>query len=330
MNAGPVLSGGSTIVRIRLVLPFAAALLSIAIPAAAQAAVPHVVQPGETLWSIAAANNLTTRTVAAYNGLSENSQVVLGSTIMVPSTTEGYAALQNAGLVSGTTPTTSSGTASPSTSSTASAAPAPQGAYTVRYGDTLSSLAAQTGVSPADIAAMNGLSVDGTLLAGTVLKLPSGAPAPTRASEPAPSPVVAQAAPEPTSTRLTASQVQQVAAANGVSPSLAAAVAWQESGFNNAMVSGANARGVMQVMPGTWDYVEQNLAGRPLDPASASDNTTAGVLYLKHLLANAGGDEGTAIAAYYQGLGSVQQHGILPETQRYVANVEALRSRFGG
>ena len=60
---------------------------------------PHVVQPGETLWSIAAANNLTTRTVAAYNGLSESSQVVLGSTIQVPSTVEGYAALQKAGLV---------------------------------------------------------------------------------------------------------------------------------------------------------------------------------------------------------------------------------------
>ena len=70
------------------------------IPAApASAAVPHTVQPGETLWSIAAANNLTTRTVAAYNGLSEDAQVVLGSTIMVPTTVEGYAALQQAGLV---------------------------------------------------------------------------------------------------------------------------------------------------------------------------------------------------------------------------------------
>ena len=60
---------------------------------------PHTVQPGETLWSIAAANNLTTRTVAAFNGLSENAQVVLGSTIMVPTTVEGYASLQKAGLV---------------------------------------------------------------------------------------------------------------------------------------------------------------------------------------------------------------------------------------
>ena len=53
--------------------------LFLLIPAApASAAVPHTVQPGETLWSIAAANNLTTRTVAAFNGVSEDHQVVLG------------------------------------------------------------------------------------------------------------------------------------------------------------------------------------------------------------------------------------------------------------
>src|SRR3954454_15218566 len=61
--------------------------------APAGAAVSHTVQPGETLWSIAAANNLTTRTVAAFNGLSESSQVVLGSTINVPTTVEGASAL---------------------------------------------------------------------------------------------------------------------------------------------------------------------------------------------------------------------------------------------
>ncbi len=75
-------------------------LIALLIPvSSASAAVPHTVQPGETLWSIAASNNLTTRTVAAFNGLSEDSQVVLGSTIMVPTTVEGYAALQQAGLV---------------------------------------------------------------------------------------------------------------------------------------------------------------------------------------------------------------------------------------
>jgi soluble lytic murein transglycosylase-like protein len=281
--------------------------------------------------SIAAANNLTTRTVAAFNGLSESSQVVLGSTIMIPSTVEGYAALQRAGLVS-SSPTTAAAPASTSSAAASSAAPPALGGYTVRPGDTLSALAASSRVSVGAIAAENGLDPDGLLLAGTVIKLPTGAPTPARASQPAPAAtVVPQAAPEPTAARVGASTIQSVAAANGVSPSLAAAIAWQESGFNNSMVSAANARGVMQVMPGTWDYVQQNLlGGKSLNPASAADNVTAGVLYLKSLLNQTGGNESAAIAGYYQGLGSVQSRGVLPETAHYVANVEALRSRFGG
>jgi soluble lytic murein transglycosylase-like protein len=179
---------------------------------------------------------------------------------------------------------------------------------------------------------MNGLDPAGVLLEGTVLKLPSGAPAPAAASTPAPAKtIVPTAAPEPTSQRLSAADVQGVAALHGVSPSLAAAIAWQESGFNNGMVSGANARGVMQVMPGTWDYVQQNLAGgQQLDPNSATDNVHAGVLYLKRLLDESGGDESAAIAGYYQGMSSVQNRGMFDDTKRYVDNVQALRSRFGG
>ena len=364
----------------RLLL-FALALL---IPAApASAAGPHTVQPGETLWSIAAANNLTTRTVAAFNGVSEDHQVVLGSTIMVPSTVEGYASLQQAGLVpadpaqaaapssqgsytvvagdtlsgiaaraglsasslaaaNGLDPSAFlltgtvlnlAGGAAPTQAAAAPAAggPAPLGAYTVRAGDTLAGLAAQTGVSVESMAAMNGLDPNGLLLEGTALKLPGGAPAPAQASEPAPTAtVVPQADPAPTPQQVSAADVQNVAAAHGVSPSLAAAIAWQESGFNNGMVSSANARGVMQVMPGTWDYVQQNLAGgQQLDPNSANDNIHAGVMYLKRLLTDAGGDENAAIAGYYQGLASVRERGMYDDTQQYVNNVQALRGRFG-
>jgi hypothetical protein len=59
----------------------------------ALAAAAHAVLPGETLWSISAANNLTTRTVAVYNGLSENAQLIQGTTIYVPTVQEGAAAL---------------------------------------------------------------------------------------------------------------------------------------------------------------------------------------------------------------------------------------------
>lgn len=310
----------------------AAVLFALVLAAPASAAVPHVVQPGETLWSIAAANNLTTRTVAAFNGLSENSQVVLGSTIQIPSTAEGYASLQKAGLVSAPAP--SAPAAAPAAQSSAPAqasAPAAMGGYTVRPGDTLSGLAAGARVSVSAIAAMNGLDPNGILVAGTVIKLPTGAPAPARAAQPAPAAtVVPQAAPAPTATRVGATDVQNVAAQHGVSPSLATAIAWQESGFNNNMVSSANARGVMQVMPGTWDYVQRNLAGRQLNPNSAHDNVTAGVLYLKSLLNQTGGDESSAIAAYYQGLGALRSRGVFDDTKRYIANVQALRPRFGG
>ncbi|HEX6116253.1 MAG TPA: D-alanyl-D-alanine carboxypeptidase family protein [Solirubrobacterales bacterium] len=84
----------------------------------ASAAVPHVVQPGETLWSIAAANNLTTRTVAAYNGIAEDAQVALGETIDVPTVDEGAATLATAGTETTTAP------AAPAADTTTAAAPA--------------------------------------------------------------------------------------------------------------------------------------------------------------------------------------------------------------
>jgi len=59
----------------------------------AAAAAPHTVQPGETLWSIAFANNLTTRTVAVYNGVSQDAQLAVGQTVYVPTVDEGAAAL---------------------------------------------------------------------------------------------------------------------------------------------------------------------------------------------------------------------------------------------
>ena len=57
------------------------------------AAVPHTVQPGRDPVAIAAANNFTTQTVAAYNGLSEDSSVYTGETLEIPTEAEGAAAL---------------------------------------------------------------------------------------------------------------------------------------------------------------------------------------------------------------------------------------------
>jgi soluble lytic murein transglycosylase-like protein len=179
------------------------------------------------------------------------------------------------------------------------------------------------------------------LISGTVLHL-SGSAAMASSSSSSSSAAVSQPVgsvaegspvdpPYPTPERVTAPQVGSIAADNGVPASLAAAIAWQESGFNNDLVSSADARGVMQILPGTWDWIQHSLDnGAPLAPASASDNVRGGVLLLHSLLDATGGDPAMAAAGYYQGLPSVQRHGLYPDTQRYVQNVLALEHQFGG
>ena len=295
---------------LRTMLATALVLALLATPAGAKVA--HTVAPGETLWSIAAASNFTTASLAAFNGLSPDAQVVLGSTIWIPSEAEGAAALGVA----------------PAQAPVETGAPPALGGYVVQPGDTLSAIASRAGVATEQVAAANGLSVDGVLVAGTHLKLPSGAS--SAAPAPQPASAIPAASPAPSPERVTSSQIAEVAASHGVPASLASAIAWQESGFNNSMVSSANARGVMQVIPGTWQWIQDNLAAGPLDPNSAHDNVHAGVMYLGQLLRDTGGDPAQAAAAYYQGLGSVHSRGFFPETQQYVNNVLALRSRFGG
>jgi soluble lytic murein transglycosylase-like protein len=264
---------------------------------------------GDTLSAIAARNGVSLSRLAAVNGLDPARPLLAGTTLHLP----------GAGGAG----------ASAAPAAATSAAPAPIGAYKVRPGDTLSGLAAAARVPASQMAYMNGLELDAPLLAGTVIKLPTGAAIQPTAPAPART-IVPQAAPLATEARLSAWQVGSLAAQQGVPSSLAAAIAWQESGFNNAKISAANARGIMQLMPGTWSWVQANLAGTKLDPASASDNVRAGALYLAHLLRETNGDPALAAAGYYQGLSSVRRIGMLPETRRYVDNVLALRSRFGG
>ena len=91
-------------------------------------------------------------------------------------------------------------------------------------------------------------------------------------------------------------------------------------------MSPANAIGCMQVIPssGVW---ASRLVGRRLDLLDPDDNVTAGVAIIAALLRSAP-DERTAIAGYYQGLGSVRKNGMFPDTRRYVANVQRLEARF--
>jgi hypothetical protein len=102
----------------------------------------------------------------------------------------------------------------------------------------------------------------------------------------------------------------------GLDPSLLAAMASQESGFNSAAVSPAGAQGLMQFMPAT----AKGLGVNAMDPGSAIDGAAR---YLSSLKNQFGSTE-LALAAYNAGPGTVSRYGGIPpysETQNYVRSV---------
>lgn len=117
---------------------------------AASASTSHVVQPGETLSGIAAANGLSTESLAAWNGLGVDHLVISGSAIAVP-------AVEEAGSGSSATVATSSSA----------------GTHVVASGETLSSIAAVNGVTVTDLAATNGIAEADVLLSGMSLQIPA-------------------------------------------------------------------------------------------------------------------------------------------------------------
>jgi soluble lytic murein transglycosylase-like protein len=99
---------------------------------------------------------------------------------------------------------------------------------------------------------------------------------------------------------------------------LLAAVAWEESQMNPQALSGAGARGILQLMPAT----AKALATAPANPRA---NILAGARYLGQLVKRFDGNVDLALAAYNAGPTAVEKLGRAPslETLRYAKDVEA-------
>jgi LysM repeat protein len=194
--------------------------------------------------------------------------------------------------------------------------------HRVRPGETATALAVRYHAWTAELISHNHLGPDGQIRVGQHLEIPvvvAARPAQRR-------PDANRHQPGDPSRATVRRVVASTAARHGVDPQLALAVSWQESGWQMDQLSGAGAIGAMQVLPGTAEWMSL-YAGHRLHPRRLADNATAGVQLLR-VLGSETSNRRRAVAAYYQGLGAVREHGLFGETRPYVANVLALKRRL--
>jgi N-acetylmuramoyl-L-alanine amidase len=271
----------------------------------------YVIHRGDTLSTIAARYHTTVAKLVQVNNLPGNGNLIIaGNTLRVPSSSRTTTVRRTHRVVAGDTLSEIAHRFGVSMSSIAKANHLPK-SNIVRLGATLR-IPGTTRVSP-----VRHSSSSNTFAGRTYSSRVVGAAARNRAT------LAHRGVPSRTSMR---NLIAAKARANGVSPALAMAVSYQESGWNQGAVSVANAVGAMQVIPSTTDWIS-GVIGRRLDPLNANDNVTAGVVLLR-ILTRSASSERQAIAGYYQGLKSVRDNGMYADTKRYVANVMYLKRRF--
>jgi len=297
------------------VRPLRTVALLVLVAAVLTAGAPAIIRihRGDTLSEIARKHHTTVAVLQALNHMGGSTVIYAGDTLRVPG---------------------------------AAARPAPARkavvrtvlrTYTVRPGEGLIVVARKLRTTPATIVHVNRLHRD-YLLVGERLRYPvvvRTVPRPAASSTVVvPGSVARSAAAHRAMLRSRSvpskAAVKQLIARSarrhGVPVSLALALAYQESGFQQRVVSPVDAIGAMQVLPSTGRALGR-LHGRTFDLLKATDNVEAGVLLLRDLL-QATGRTDRALAGYYQGLGSISRQGLLPQTKQYVRNVLLLQKRF--
>lgn len=182
--------------------------------------------------------------------------------------------------------------------------------YTAVAGDTSQSVGSLFAIDPAVVARQAGaIDIHDPLTAGQQIAIDPG-------------PLWKQVGQGPLTA--VASVVEGTARRMGVEPALALAVAWQESRLDQSARSETGAVGVMQVEPDTGRLAARDL-GMPIDITRLQDNVTAGVFWLRSLLASYAGERSPALAAYYEGPGNLARQGYFSGTYGYVAHVLAVR-----
>lgn len=249
----------------------------------------YTVRRGDTLWEIGTRNCVSVKALAAANGIRNPNRIYPGQQLVLPGS--------------------------------AGRGPVQGSAHRVCPGENLSSIASRHGVGISTLATVNHISDRDYIQAGQLLAIPRGA---RSATKPGP----ARSAAAPVSSSKAERLIDATARRYGWDPSFVKALAWQESGWQQHVVSRTGAVGIMQVQPGTGHFVSRRLVGRPLNLKDPADNVLAGVAFLDHLSDLTGSDPRLTLGGYYQGLASIRANGWYPDTIRYVDNVLRLKRRY--
>ena len=140
--------------------------------------------------------------------------------------------------------------------------------------------------------------------------------------------------------------IRQQAQDKDLDPALIAGVIYVESRFRD-QTSHAGAKGLMQILPSTADYIARLSGGTEFeqgDLATPQINIAYGSWYLDYLMDQYGGNEVVTLAAYNAGEGKVAEwldgaaargeqfqvasHIPFPETRHYVQDVLDARNRY--
>jgi soluble lytic murein transglycosylase-like protein len=225
--------------------------------------------------------------------------------------------------------------------------------YLVQPGDSLWAISQANGLTVQQLAAANHMQLSDILLIGRHLIIPSKQP------QPAPAPSARSDRPASRATTISASAfcgsftspggpwgvlpqlLRQSPARLALQPlfvrwanhynlsvPLLEAIAWQESGWQQGVVSPAGAVGAGQIMPETASFISTSIIGMPMNIHSVSDNIRMSAAFLAYLAGVEGNNRCATIAAYYEGPDNLRQYGVFADTQVYVASVEALIPRF--
>ena len=249
----------------------------------------HRVASGETLSTIAVRYGTTVTEIVRANGIADPSYVQAGAVLRIPGDQQ------------------------------APAAPPAVATHRVASGETLSTIAVRYGTTVTEIVRANGIADPSYVQAGAVLRIPGADRA--------------VAVPESMLHRVQAradvrAMITSEAKRQGVPTAFALAVAWQESGWQQDLVSAAGAIGIMQLLPATGDWVSAAMLGEPVHLRDARSNVRAGVALLGFYLDRYAGSRELALAAYYQGMTAADRSGVYAVSRPYIASILALEAIF--